>query len=89
MVLVAVLPDTSVHCVILKPPTGVRRHGLGRDVGEIEDLFGDVVIVNSRMRRDRWIGPVVIYIEFSDAMVVVVVGKELAELERNVFHEET
>ena len=89
MVLVTVLPDASVHCVILKSPAGLRRHGLGRDVSEVEDLFGDVIIVNSRMRRDRWIGPVVIHIEFSNAMVVVVVGKEFAELKGNVFHKET
>ena len=89
VVLVAVIKYTSFHCVILKPPALLRRNGFGRDVSEIEDLFGDVIIVKSRMGRERWVGPVVIYIEFSDAMVVVVVGEEFAELEGNFFHEET
>ena len=89
MVLVAVIIDASFHCVILKPPALLRRDGFRRDVGEIEDLFGDVIIFNSRMGRERWVRAVVIYIEFSDAMVVVVVGEELAELEGNIFHEET
>ena len=89
VVLVAVIKDASFHYVILKPPALLRRDGFGRDVSEIENLFGDIIIVNSRMGRERWVGSVVIYIEFSDAMVVVMVGEELAELEGNFFHEET
>ena len=89
VVLVAVIIDASFHCMILKPPALLRRDGFGRDVSEIEDLFGDVIIVDSRVGRERWVGPVIIYIEFSDAMVVVVVGEEFAELEGNFFHEET
>ena len=89
VVLVAVFTDASIHCVILKPPALLRRDGFGRDVSEIEDLFGDVIVVNSRMGRERRVGPVVIYIEFSDAMVVVVVCEEFAELEGHFFHEET
>ena len=89
MVLVTVIMDASFHCVILKPPALLRRDGFRRDVSEIKDLFGDVITVNSRLSRERWVGPVVIYIEFSDAVMVVVMGKEFAELEGNVFHEET
>ena len=89
VVLVAVFIDTLVHYVILKPPALLLRDGFGRDVGEIEDLFGDVIIINVRMGLERWVGPVVIYIELSDAMVVVVVGEEFAELEGNILHEET
>lgn len=89
VVLVAVIIDTSVHYVILKPPPLLRRDGFWRNVGEIEDLFGNVIVVNARMGRERWVGPVVVYIELSDAMMVVVVGEEFAELERNIFHEET
>ena len=87
MVLMAVIIDTSVHCVILKPPAIFRKDGFRRDVSEIEDFFGDVIIV--KMGRERWVGAVVIYIEFSDAMVIVVVGEEFAEFEGNFFHEET
>ena len=87
MVLMAVIIDTSVHCVILKPPALLRKDGFGCDMSEIEDLFGDVIVV--KMGRERWVGPVVIYIEFSDAMVVVVVGEEFVEFKRNLFHEET
>ena len=89
MVLVAVIIDASFHCMILKPPALLRRDSFGCNVSEIEDVFRDVIVVNSRVGREGWIGSVVIYIEFSDAMVVVVVGEELAELEGNVFHEET
>lgn len=86
MVLMALIMDTSVHCVILKPPALLRKNGFGRDISEIEDLFGDVIV---KVGRERWVGPVVIYIEFSDAMVIVVVGEEFAEFEGNFFHEET
>ena len=45
VVLVAVIVDASCHCVILKPRTLILRHGFGRDVSEIEDFFGNVIIV--------------------------------------------
>ena len=86
MVLIAVIIDTSFHCVILKPPALLRSDGFGRDISEIEDLLRDVVIV--KMGRERWVGTIVIYIEFSDAMVIVVVCEEFAEFEGNFFHEE-
>ena len=89
MVLVAVILDASFHCVILEPPALLRRDGFGRDVGEIEDLFGDVIVVKFRIGRERRVGPIVIYIEPSDTMVVVVMGEKFAELEGNFFHEET
>ena len=89
VVLVAVLFDASFHGGILQPRTLILRDGLGRNVREIEDFFGDIIIVDPRMGRESWVGPIIIYIEFSDAVMIVVVGEKFPELDGNIFHEET
>ena len=89
MVLVAVGFNALLHDPVLEMLALVRRDGFGRDVGEVENFFRDIVIVESWMSRERRVGPVVVQIESSDAMVVVVVGEEFAELDCNVFYKET
>ena len=89
MMLVAVIADAIFHYLILQPKTLILGDGFRRDVGEIEDFFGNVIIIYCRLVRERWVGPVVVYIEFSDAVVVVVMVDEFTELNGNFFHEET
>ena len=89
VVLVAVFSDASFHRVVLQMRALVLGDGFRGDVGEVEDVFGDVVVVYSWIFGERWVGPVVIYIELSDAVVVVVVGEKFAQLDGNIFHHET
>ena len=66
MVLVAVFFNALFHDLVLEMLALVRRDGFGRDVGEGEDFFRDIVTVESWMSREKRVGPVVVQVESSD-----------------------
>ena len=85
MVLLAMLPDAAFHSTLLKALAVSRAHGLRFNVGEVKDGGRHVVGRLDRVGGKVGYGAVVVDVKVSDAMMIVVMGKEFTKFFRVIF----
>ena len=88
MVLLAMLPDAAFHSTLLKALAVSRAHGLRFNVGEVKDGGRHVVGRLDRVGGKVGYGAVVVDVKVSDAMMIVVMGKEFTKFFRVIFDKE-
>ena len=79
MMLGAMVTHAALHGAVLKVHAlfaWVDGHGI--DVDEGKNGLGHTVAIYLGVIGERWIGAVIVYIEAADAMMVIVMGEELA-----------
>ena len=87
MMLLAMVFDATFHSTLLKALAVRRADRLRFNVGEVKDGGRHVIGRLDRIGGKMGFGAVVVDIKASNAMVVVVVGKEFTEFYRVIFDE--